>query len=349
AIENIQKIIAPALVGSDVSQQKRIDDLMIELDGAKNKSNLGANALLPVSMAVCRAGAAANGLPLWSYLSKLFEKLAENRSLPIVPKPSVLLIEGGKHGLGKLAFQEFMVIPEGDFGQAFSVAKKIYAALKKILKSKYGRLGIKMGVEGGFCPPITSVEEALEMIMMAIKQAGADGRVNIAIDAAASHFFKDGHYEVDGKMFSQNELADFYDSLVEKYPIISLEDPFDQNDIESWQDFSSKALIVGDDLTTTNSERIKMAHEKNLCTAVIIKPNQIGTVSETLAAASLAKKFGWKIIVSHRAGETNDDFIADLAVGIGADFIKSGAPSQKVRMTKYNRLIKIQGNIPCKT
>ncbi len=346
AIGNIEKIIAPALVKEDLTDQKRVDYILIRLDGTENKSRLGANAILAVSIAVCRAMAKEKNLPLHEYISEI---AAVGYGLP---KPSFNMIEGGKHAESGLAFQEFMVVPQkSTFKENFQIGKEIYKSLKKLLENKFGKKNINLSKEGAFTAPLKETAQAIEFILEAAKNTGVyeDG-IKIAIDAAASEFFENGSYKADGVIFSREQLTDFYLNLIKKYPIISIEDPFAEEDYDAWSSFLQykipntiyHILVFGDDLTATNLERIKMAADKNLCNALIIKPNQIGTVTETIEAAKLAKSYGWKIMVANRAGETEDDFIADLAVGIGADFIKSGAPFSKERMAKYNRLVKIE-------
>ena len=347
AIENIEKIISPVLEKEDLTGQKRIDDILILLDGTENKSRLGANAILAVSIAVCRAIAKEKNLPLYGYISEIADSDSK-----LLPKPSFNMIEGGKHAANNLAFQEFMVVPQkSTFKENFQIGKEIYKSLKKLLENKFGKKNINLSKEGAFAAPLRETAQAIEFILEAAKNTGIyeDG-IKIAIDAAASEFFENGSYKTDGVIFSREQLTDFYLNLIKKYPIISIEDPFAEEDYDAWSSFSQykipntvyHILVFGDDLTATNLERIKMVADKNLCNALIIKPNQIGTVTETIEAAKLAKSYGWKIMVANRAGETKDDFIADLAVGIGADFIKSGAPFPKERMAKYNRLLDIE-------
>ncbi len=311
AIKNVNEIIAPELKGKDPRKQKEIDELMIELDGTENKSKLGANAILAVSIAVCRAGAAAENISLWKYISQTA------KTKPDLPAPSVLLIEGGAHAKNKLDFQEFMIVMK------FLQAKEIYQKLGDIL-------GADLGYEGGFAPQISTAKEALDLI----SEAAEGYNVKIGLDCAASQFKKN--------KYSLN----FYQNLIKKYPIIFLEDPFGEENWDGFQKITKKigdrVIIIGDDLLTTNIKRIKEAKNKKACNGAIIKPNQIGTVTETFEAAKLAKSFGWKIMVSHRGGDTLDNFIADLAVGIGADFIKSGGPFKPERVAKYNRLLEIE-------
>lgn len=312
AVENIEKIIAPILVKEDLGDQKRIDEILIGLD-------IGANATLPVSLAFCRAGAKLRKLALYQYISQLLESPWPPRRFP---KPSFNMLEGGKHAENNLLFQEFMVVSQKEnFKENLAAGKKIYRNLKNILRKKFKKIGLS--AEGAFSAPIDTVFEALDFVLEAAK--GED--VKIAIDAAGAEF-------------------ENYRALVEKYPIISLEDPFPEDDFERFaklkNEIGERVLIFGDDLTVSNVEKMKTAKEKEAINGLILKPNQVGTVSGTLAAARLAKTFGWKIMVSNRARETKDDFIADLAFGIGADFIKSGAPFPKERMAKYNRLLAIE-------
>ncbi len=351
AIENVNKILAPKLKNKDPVSQKELDDIMIELDGTYNKSKLGANAILPVSMVICRAGASAEKLPLYLYISKL-----TGSSLNI-PFPSFNILEGGAHAKNDLDIQEFMIVPEKkSFSENLVLVNKIFQNLQEIITKNYpariatqnvagGGKEIEMGDEGGFAPKISKTEQALFLLKNAIDN---NSDVKIAIDCAASQFYKEGKYILEKKEFSRINLIDFYKDLATRFPIISIEDPFSEDD---WQGFEEiikempNITIIGDDLTTTNVKRIKLAHSKNACNGVIIKQNQIGTVTETIDAAKLVKSFGWKTVVSHRSGETMDDFIADLAVGIGADFIKSGSPSQAERMVKYNRLLEIENEL----
>lgn len=338
AIENVNKIIAKKLVGKDPSNQKELDDLMISLDGTENKSKLGANAILPVSMAICRAGASAKKIPLYQYIEALAD-IDHGTNVTPFPGPMMNFIEGGAHADNRLDLQEFMVAPDNEkFSENLVIANKVFVNLSEVLSKNYGE--VKMGDEGGFAPPISKTEQALFLLKNAIGTEGAA----IAIDAAASQFYKDGKYTIEGKESTRTDLVDFYEDLVKRFNIISIEDPFSEEDWESFKEITRELkgiIIVGDDLTTTNVERMKEAHSKSACNGVIIKPNQIGTVTETIEASNLAKSYGWKTVVSHRSGETMDTFIADLAVGLGADFIKSGSPSQPERMVKYNRLLEI--------
>ena len=349
AIENIEKVIAPAIKKEGLSSQKKIDEILIQMDGTKNKSRLGANAILPVSMAVCRALASVQNLPLYQYISQVTG--VEPRS--ITSKPSFNMIEGGKHapsrnsGQAGLAFQEFMIVPQKEtFKDNFQIGKEVYNSLKKILEDKFGKKNIGLSREGAFTAPIKEITEVFDLILEATEKLGLKNDIKFAIDAAASEFYEDGNYKIDGKTISGKQLLEFYKNLAEKYPIILIEDPFFEEDFEGFAELKKQSgervLIFGDDLTVSSIERINLAERNDSCSGLILKPNQIGTVTETIEAAKLAKSFGWKIMVANRAGETGDDFIADLAVGVGAEFIKSGAPFPKERMVKYNRLLKIE-------
>ena len=312
AVKNINSRAASGLKGKDVLDQK-------EIDGILKKLNIGANATTPVSMAVCRAGAAAKNLPLYQYIAEI----TDVGRLQILPKMAFNMINGGAHAKNDLDFQEFMIVPQTKtVKESLQIASDIYQELSK-------KLGKNVGDEGGFAPPFKYPEEALDIL--------SQKNIKIIIDAAASQFSA-----AQKKIYN----LDYFEDLVKKYPIIGMEDPFAENDWQNFQKITEKLgdriIIIGDDLLVTNPERIKEAREKKACNGLILKVNQIGTVSEAFEAAKLAKSFGWKVMVSHRSGETNDDFIAYLAVGIGADYIKSGAPARGERMAKYNRLLKIE-------
>src|SRR3989344_233387 len=349
AIENINMRIAPKLIGLDVTQQQFIDVLMTRLDSTPNKAKLGANAVLAVSLAVCRAGAKAKNMKLYNYLSELAE------TTPKMPIPYFNIINGGKHAGNLLDIQEYMIVPVGaeDFKEALMMGSEVYHALKKILEERYGIDAVNVGDEGGFAPPIKDNEAPLLLIEEAIRQSGYRGKIKIALDCAASEFYRGGKYvlgskakagqkELDGK-----ELAAYYMKLLVKYPILSIEDPFAEDDFESWSYFMKKAgvTVIGDDLLVTNIERIKLALEKNACNALLLKINQIGTVTEAIQAAKLAFGNNWKVMVSHRSGETEDTFIADLAVGLGCGQIKAGAPCRGERVAKYNQLLRIEAQL----
>lgn len=344
AVKNINEIISPKIEGRDVTLQKEIDDLMINLDGTENKSKLGANAIVGVSMAVCRAATASLNIPLWKYIE---ENIFRNQTSGNLPSPAFNIINGGVHAGNELDVQEFMIVPQiKPFSEALRAASEIYQELKNLLKDQYGKQSSNVGDEGGFAPPFQTAEQALDSIMKASKNLGYDKRLKIVLDVAASQFFDGGKYKMGDKVLGLDGLLGYYADLIDKYPILALEDPLDEEDWEGFQEitkrFGEKINIIGDDLLVTSSKRIEEAHDKKACNGLLLKVNQIGTISEAVEAAKLAQSYGWKVMVSHRSGETCDDFIADLAVGIGADFIKTGAPARGERVAKYNRLLKIE-------
>lgn len=342
AIRNVEGEIFKKLRGKDVRRQDLIDRALIRLDGTKNKSRLGANALLGVSIACSRAAAHCEHKPYFHYL----KMLSKNKSF-VMPVPFMNVINGGEHADNNLCFQEFMIVPMlKDFSSSMRAGVETYHELKKIIKKKYGSGSTNLGDEGGFAPNIDKVEDAFKLLVSAIKKAGYEGKIKIAIDAAASYFYKKTYYTVDGKRMSAQQLIEFYVSLVKKYPIISIEDPFDEEDFESFASLNKVigkyVMIVGDDLTVTNIERMKIAIKQKSCNCLLLKVNQIGTLSEAIEAALLAKKHKWNVMVSHRSGETTDTFIADLAVGLGCGMIKLGAPARGERTAKYNELLRIE-------
>lgn len=350
-IKNIDEIIAPALIGMDVIAQKEIDEKMLELDDTNNKANLGANAILGVSMTVTRLGAIAKNQKLFEHIIDLAER--DSAKVEMV-RPFFNVINGGNHAGNQIAFQEFMISPNlGSFKENYRAGSEIYHTLKRILKKRFGGAATLLGDEGGFAPNDFRREgEVLDILMEAIEEAGYEKRANIALDVAASEFYEDGNYNLGFKMSeadvkTSDEMIEVYKSLVEKYPIISIEDPFDQNDFKSFAKLKKelikqKVQIVGDDLTVSTPSRIQTAIDANSCNALLLKVNQIGSVTEAIEAHHLAKSAGWKTMVSHRSGETTDDFIADFAVGIGAEQIKSGATARGERICKYNRLQAIE-------
>jgi len=338
AVENVNKKIANAVVGVEVTAQEKIDNLMIELDGTSNKGNLGANAILGVSIATCKAAAASLGKPAYSYLGKP----------PFyMPVPSMNVINGGKHAGNSLNIQEHMIMPTGakTFSEAVRMCSETYHTLKKIIKEKYGALSTNVGDEGGFAPDMDNYEEPFEAIVKAIAECGYTGKIGIAIDPAATEFYKDGKYTVSGKSYTSGELVDFYRGLTKKYPLISIEDGFAEED---WDGFHmvTKELkgvqIIGDDLFVTNPTRIQKGIDLKSANCLLLKVNQIGTLTESVAAAKLAFKNNWGVMVSHRSGETEDPFIADLVVGLGTKQIKTGAPCRSDRTSKYNQLMRIE-------
>ena len=345
AIRNIEKTITPNLKDIEINSQRQVDEILISIDGTKDKSNLGANAILPISMAICRALASAKNTPLYRYIDEIYETAFKGEVLKL-PTPCFNIINGGSHAGNNLDFQEFMIIPQLEsFSLNLQAGSEIYHNLKDVLKKDFGKDAINVGDEGGFAPNLNLAEEALDLTIRAIGISGYRDRVNIALDVAASEFYKNGKYG----MRSRDEMVQYYLELIEKYPITSIEDPFNEDDFEGFSILTGRSGkevdIIGDDLLVTNIERIEIAQKKEACNGLLLKVNQIGTVTEALEAAKLARLNNWKIMVSHRSGETNDDFIADLAVGISADYIKSGAPARGERVVKYNRLLKIEDEI----
>ncbi|CAO1621072.1 unnamed protein product [Sympodiomycopsis kandeliae] len=352
AVSNVNDVIAPELIKAnvDVTNQKAVDDFLLKLDGTSNKTKLGANAILAVSIAAAYAGAAEKGLPLYAHIASI----AGVKAPYILPAPAMNVINGGSHAGNKLAFQEFMIVPTGakTFTEAMKVGSETYHTLKSVIKGKYGIDSVNVGDEGGFAPPFQSADEALEVLTEAIKKAGYEGQIHIALDVASSEFYKEGKYDLDfknpnsdsSKWITGKELADVYIGYVKKYPIISIEDPFDQDDFDAWTHLQANAgiTIIGDDLTVTNPTRIKTAIEKKSCSGLLLKINQIGTISESIQAAQLSQSDNWAVMVSHRSGETEDVTIADVVVGLGAGIIKTGAPCRSERVAKYNQLLRIE-------
>lgn len=361
AVNNVNSIIKPALIGKDVREQTKLDTMMVqELDGTKNqwgysKSKLGANAILAVSLALARAGAAHSGVPLYKYVAQLAGR--KDKDNFVLPVPSLNIINGGAHAGNKLHFQEFMIMPTGAscFREGMRMASEVYHVLLKLLKSKHGAGAINVGDEGGFGDPYLSGEvEALDCVVEAIDKAGYTGKVKIASDIAASDFYleKEKVYDMGKKIndpskrISGKQLQDIFENLCKKYPIISIEDPFDQDDFISYANITKsigkKIQIVGDDLLVTNPLRIKMAIEKKLCNALLLKVNQIGSLTEAIEACELSRTQKWGVMVSHRSGETEDSFIGDLVVGLGVGQIKTGAPCRSDRLAKYNQIMRIE-------
>uniref|UniRef100_A0A3Q2Y6X2 phosphopyruvate hydratase n=1 Tax=Hippocampus comes TaxID=109280 RepID=A0A3Q2Y6X2_HIPCM len=313
---------AKGISETSITGQDKIDQLMIDLDGTENKSKYGANAILGVSLAVCKAGAAEKGVPLYRHIADL----AGNPKV-ILPVPAFNVINGGSHAGNKLAMQEFMILPVGasTFRDAMRIGAEVYHNLKNVIKKKYGQDATNVGDEGGFAPNILENQEALELIKEAITKAGYTDEVVIGMDVAASEFYREGKYDLDFKSpndpsryITPDKLADLYKSFVKDYPVVSIEDPFDQDDWDAWSDFtaSTDIQVVGDDLTVTNPTRICKAVEEKACNCLLLKVNQIGTVTESLQACKMAQESGWGVMVSHRSGETEDTFIADLVVGL---------------------------------
>lgn len=348
AVSNVNGAIWETICGKEFSGLREIDSAMIMRDGTPNKSALGANAILGVSMASARLISSENGSELFQFLSSF-----SGRD-PVMPVPLLNIINGGVHAGGELAVQEFQIVPSGfvKFSDALRCASEIYQHLKTHLKKKFGPLAVNIGDEGGFAPPVSRTAEALDAITVAISEAGySPGReVYLAIDAAASEFYRNGKYRMDGMELEPAELSDHYISLASKYPLVSIEDPFDEEAFDDFAAFRAAAgkrlQVIGDDLYATNASRIRLGIEKKSTSAVLIKLNQIGTVSETVDSTLLAMGAGMNTVVSHRSGETADDFIADLAVGTGTGQIKTGAPARGERVVKYNRLLEIERKHP---
>jgi enolase len=362
AVANVNNLIAPKLIGLDVTKQTMIDKLMVEqLDGSVNewgwsKAKLGANAILAVSMAVCRAGAAASKMPLYKYIARLSGKPMDKFVMPV---PSLNVINGGSHAGNRLACQEFMILPVGasTYKEAMIIGAEVYHTLKSVIKKKYGQDACNVGDEGGFAPSVQDNNEALDVLMAAIEQSGHKEKVKIGTDVAASEFYneKTKKYDLDFKnpngspdsmKKSSDELIQYYKDWVAKYPLISIEDPFDQDDWEAYSKFQAevgdKIQIVGDDLLVTNPKRCQKALDVKACNALLLKVNQIGSITEALEAATMCQFAGWGVMVSHRSGETEDTLIADLVVGLRTGEIKTGAPCRSERLSKYNQLLRIE-------
>lgn len=354
AVENTNIIILNAISGKEFSSQEELDSFLISLDGTKSKSNLGANAILGVSCAFTKAAAKQDGVALYSFINNEYKRLGGKNNLSL-PTPSFNVINGGKHGENGIDFQEFMILPVGPktFADKLRAGAEIFQALKSTIKSKGMSVGV--GDEGGFAPQLGANVRALEIIEEAVSKTtwkfGED--IKIALDCASSEFFKDGKYVLEGEpeklTLSSSEMIDFLNNMAEKYPIVSIEDGLAEDDWSGWSELTaksgSKLALVGDDLLVTNVEKIQMAIEKKACNYILIKLNQIGSLTETLKSIVLAQDNGFGIMISHRSGETSDTTIADLAVGVGAERIKSGSTSRSERLEKYNRLMQIEQEI----
>ncbi|RLG22192.1 phosphopyruvate hydratase [Methanosarcinales archaeon] len=339
AVDNVNNIIAPSLIGMDVSDQKEIDSVIIELDGTENKSRLGANATLGVSLACAKAAANSLRLPLYEYLG----------GTNVIPVPTLNILNGGKHAGNKLEIQEFMIQPVGapSFSEGLRYAAEVYHTLGDILEARYGKSALNVGFEGGYAPPMDYTREALDAVWMAVEKAGySEKEIRIGIDAAASEFhYREGMYELDGGVLTSEDLIDLYVGLVEDYPIIYIEDPFHEDaflDFAELTKILKDVLVVGDDIFVTNVNRIKKGIETRAANAMILKVNQIGTLTEAIEASKIANRAGWKIVVSHRSAETEDVTISHLAVALSASLIKAGAPARGERTAKYNELLRIE-------
>jgi enolase len=341
ALEKVNKVITGALIGQDVLNQKEIDRIMLALDGTPNKENLGGNSMIGVSIACAKVAAKVSGVEVFEHL----RTLAEIKPSRIVPFLYMNLINGGKHAKNDLAFQEYHLVPQTEsIEEAVKIGIAVQNTLKEIILKNLGEESVVLGDEGGFAPKITDIRKPLEFLTAAIKQNNLEGKVRLALDVASSSFYINGVYKIDGKDYSKEELLRLYDELVKEFNLISIEDSFDEEDFtdfEKLREDNSELKVVGDDLTVTNKILLEKAIEMRSINAMIIKPNQIGTLTETLETMKLARENEIELIVSHRSGETEDDFIADLAFAFNCFGLKSGAPTKPERMVKYQRLIKI--------
>jgi len=358
AVKNVNSVLADAVMGMDASDQRAIDEKMIATDGSPNKGNLGANAILGVSLAAAKAGAGAKKVPLWKH----FAEVAGNPIPETLPVPCFNVINGGEHAGNKLAFQEFFIIPTGaeNFTESMVIGCEVFHNLKKVIKAKFGGDATLIGDEGGFAPPC-DVESGLEMLMEASDKAGHLDKISIGLDVASSEFkVKDkNEYDLDFKskegekdpslLLTGDEMIAFYKKMIDKYPIVTIEDPFDQDDWSNWSkitaDVGEKVQVVGDDLTVTNPKIITKAIDEKACNCLLLKVNQIGSISESIDAVKLSKQNGWGVMTSHRSGETEDSYIADLAVGLCTGEIKTGAPCRGERTAKYNQLLRIEAQL----
>ena len=339
AVKNVNEVIAPKIIGMNAIAQCEIDETMIELDGTPNKANLGANAILGVSLGVAKAAASSLGMPLYRYLGGV--------STSRLPVPSFNVLNGGRHAGNELSIQEFMIEPVGakSFSEGLRMAVETYHALGKILQGRYGAGATNVGFEGGYAPPLSKTRDALDAILGALDITGYGEEIKIGLDPAASSFYKDGTYHIDGKNLSPEEMIDYYADLVATYPIILLEDPLEE---EAYEDFAKitarlpDTIIVGDDIYVTNPIRLKKGIEMHSSNALLLKLNQIGSVSEAFDTARMAFRAGFKIMASHRSAETEDNSLADVAVALGVELLKTGAPARSERTAKYNQLLRIQ-------
>ncbi|MEK9149147.1 MAG: phosphopyruvate hydratase [Candidatus Desantisbacteria bacterium] len=338
AVENVNTIIAEEIIGEEAQDQRHIDSTLINLDGTENKSRLGANAILATSLAVAKAAACSCELPLYQYLG--------GPNAHILPIPFCNIINGGRHAENKLDIQEFMVVPQKgeSFAEAIRKVVEIYHSLKAILKKK--GFSCSLGDEGGFAPDISSTREALDVILSAISDAGYKlGEIAIGLDVAASELYKDGRYILEGRESSSSELIDFYESLIKDYPIISIEDGLSEDDWPGWEEMTKRLRgiqLVGDDIFVTNPKRLEEGIKRGVANSILIKLNQIGTLTETLDVIEQAKRAGYSFLISHRSGETEESFIADLSVATNSGKIKTGAPARMDRCAKYNQLLRIE-------
>lgn len=339
AVNNVNTEIRQALLGRDVRDQREIDAIMLELDGTENKSKLGANAILGVSLACAHAAADSLGISLYRYLGGM--------NVFTLPCPTMNVINGGKHAGNELAIQEFMLQPGGakTYSEALRMGAETYHTLGSILVKKYGNSAVNVGYEGGYAPPLKNTTDALDALVNAIEESGYNKKITIGLDSAATEFCREGKYRIDGKELSSTELIDFYSDLVKTYPILSIEDPFEEESFEDFAELTKKlknTIIIGDDLFVTNVKRLEKGIEMKAGNALLLKVNQIGTLSEAFDASRLAQKNRFSVVVSHRSAETEDTTIADISVAIGAELIKTGAPARSERNAKYNQLLRIE-------
>ena len=350
AVKNVNEIIAPAIINMDASKQSELDEKMLALDGTSNKEKLGANAILAVSLAAAHAVAKQKNIPLYKYIAEVYG----NPNPDLLPRPMMNIINGGAHADNGLDAQEFMIIPNGAENEvaAIRMGSEVFHNLKSILKK--GGNSTNVGDEGGFAPNFHSCKEALDTIISAIKAAGYEPgkEISIGLDVASSEFYKDGKYEFEGKSLSSDEMIEFYEKLINEYPIISIEDALSEEDWDGWKKLTdtigTKCQLVGDDLFVTNPVRLKKGIESGVANAILIKVNQIGSLTETLQAIKMAQDAKYGVIISHRSGETEDTTIADLAVATNAGQIKTGSMSRTDRMAKYNQLIRIEEELDTK-
>jgi len=359
AVENVNKVLGPKIVGLCPTKQVEIDNLMIQLDGTDNKGQYGANAILGISLAVAKAGAAEKNVPLYHHFAELSGHPTDSFVLPV---PAFNVINGGSHAGNALAFQEFMILPVGasSFTEAMRMGAEVYQHLKLVIKAKYGLDATNVGDEGGFAPNIQDAKEGLDLLVTAIEKAGYTGKIKIGMDVAASEFFENGKYNLDFKnknaaessKKTESELLAVFADYVQQYPIVSIEDPFDQDDWAGYTQMQASIgqhiQIVGDDLLVTNPKRITTGIEKVACNALLLKVNQIGSITEAIQACRMAQNAGWGVMVSHRSGETEDSTIADLVVGLRTGQIKTGAPCRSERLAKYNQLLRIEEEVGAK-
>lgn len=347
ACKNVNEIIKKSLIGQDVFNQRGLDKIMLELDGTENKGKLGANAILAVSMAAARAGAMDQKMPLYKYLAEVLNAPKASGKIRL-PAPLMNIINGGAHASNNLDIQEFMIVPhmKKSFSDNLRAGVEVFHALKSVLHAE--GYSTNVGDEGGFAPDLKSHEEAIQLILKSIEKAGykPETDISISLDVASSEFYETSRYQMQGKNYTSNEMIDYYSEIIKKYPIYSIEDGFAENDFQGWSNFTArfgnKIKIVGDDLFVTNPKILKEGIEKKQANAILVKVNQIGSLTETLDCIDLAYKNNFVAIISHRSGETGDAFIADLAVATGAGHIKTGSASRSDRMEKYNQLIRIE-------